>query len=288
MYDNVTEFVDDGDYLDKLKELLGDADATDETLYNAAREIDAARRNGYDLQIDLTDKELNYNDVMANRRNYLDLAGAKDSSFVNTWELLQLMSEVSKICRDDLELADADVINKYWSQASTADAKPPKLYMLSSDRDTMQGLLGVFNNLYFDAPKDGASFWLDIYQCQWNCYWYDEYKVEVIYCPDGNDLKDSCTILNYDRWVQDYRGSARLYDFEKYLSKGLKYQDYYYGYPSQEVADVCATEYTQKRSYNSPDRFYKDLLKNYGFSRNYHYHDDFFDNDFFFDPFFHW
>lgn len=227
---------------------------------------------------------------MANRRSYLDLAGAKDSSYVLTWELLQLMIEVSRITRGDLDLDEAEVINKYWTQAATDGAAAPKLYMLSADRDVIQGLLGVFNNLYLEAPKDGSSFWIDIYECQWNCYWYDEYKVEVIYCPDGNDLKDSCTILNYDRWVQDYRGSARLYDFEKHLKKGLKYQDYFYGYPSQSATDVCSTSYSQKRSYNDPNRFYKDLLKTYGFSYNYHYynHSHFFDNDDFFNPFFHW
>lgn len=153
------------------------------------------------------------------------------------------MIEVSRISRGDLKLGEAPIINEYWPDSLVADAENPKLYMLSADDTLMQSLLGVFNNLYLDSANSTSSFWIDFYECQWNCYWYDKTKVEVIYCPDGSDLKESCTILNYDRWAQDYRGAARSYDFEKWLAKGLKYQDYSNGFPSTEVDDVCAEEY---------------------------------------------
>jgi len=89
--------------------------------------------------------------------------------------------------------------------------------MLSGDEALMNGLLGLFNNLYLAKPSAASSLSIDFYECQYHCYWYDEIKVEVVYCPDGADLENSCTLIDYNRYIQDYRGGARAYNFEKFI-----------------------------------------------------------------------
>jgi len=54
--------------------------------------------------------------------------------------------------------------------------------MLSGDEALMNGLLGLFNNLYLAKPSAASSLSID-----------------------------------YNRYIQDYRGGARAYNFEKFI-----------------------------------------------------------------------
>mmetsp|Transcript_1245 Transcript_1245/g.1913 ORF Transcript_1245/g.1913 Transcript_1245/m.1913 type:complete len:151 (+) Transcript_1245:1020-1472(+) len=87
-------------------------------------------------------------------------------------------------------------MNKYFTQSDSSSAATPKLILLSADDAFLSNVLGLFNNLFLARPEPGAYVAVDFYECQWNCYWYDRFKVEVVYCPDGNNLANTCTILN--------------------------------------------------------------------------------------------
>ena len=173
--------------------------------------------------------------------------------------------------RGNITKSSATILKKYWTQAAT-DTAVPKLIAISAGDPTMKALLGVFNNLYMTTPKNGSVLSVDFYECQWNCYWYDRWKVEVSFCPDGNNLDGSCTILDFNRWYQDWRGASRSYNFENWITNSLNYQTSSQGFANQTASTVCATSYTTNGLFNSTDRFYKDLLKESNFSVYNYWH----------------
>ena len=132
-----------------------------------------------------------------------------------------MMIEASKVLRGNTTMANTTILKKYFTQAAT-DSALPKLIAISGGESNIKSLLGLFNNLFMEEIKEGSTFNIDFYECNWNCYWYDRFKVEIVYCPDGSNLSGSCTILDYNRWLQDWRGSARAYLFEDYLTKNLQ------------------------------------------------------------------
>jgi hypothetical protein len=172
---------------------------------------------------------------------------------------------LSQVLRGAITIDNATIMNKYFTQSDSSSAATPKLILLSADDAFLSNVLGLFNNLFIARPEPGAYVAVDFYECQWNCYWYDRFKVEVVYCPDGNNLANTCTILNFNRWIQDYRGGARATNFESWITKGLAAQASANSYPTQAATDVCATAYTTTGNFNSTSRFYTDLLKEFGF-----------------------
>ena len=218
----ITQYLENVGYWTNLKTFTGDSAATTDTLYKVARMIDASKDSPTDfvLQYALTSTQKLYNDVAVNAASYNDLAAADDVSNLRTWELQQMIIEASKVLRGNTTMANTVILKKYFTQAAT-DTKLPKLISISGGESNIKSLLGLFNNLFLEEIKPGSTFNIDFYECQWNCYWYDRYKVEVVYCPDGSNLSSSCTILDYDRWVQDWRGSARAYNLEDWLTRNL-------------------------------------------------------------------
>lgn len=179
-----------------------------------------------------------------------------------------LFKEVSRIVRGDLNVEDADIITKYFGQADVEDADMPKLITLVGDEETSKALLGIFNNLYLPTPAPGSVFAVDFYKCKYHCYYYrDQVKVEVSYCPDGNDLDGTCTILNYDSWIQDYKGATTARAFEHYLERNMEGYEMKAMFEDEPmIADVCAIDdFTPTVNYQDTDRYFKDLLTTNGF-----------------------
>ncbi len=177
------------------------------------------------------------------------------------------MLEVSKMVKKELAVEDSVIAKKYWpTQTGGLGAEVPKLLPLVGDEETMKSLLGTFENLYADTPAPGSLFAIDFYS-----YKYDSKYVfvEVSYCPDGDDIDGSCTLLKYDSsYNQDYRGWNKSTNFEHFVEHRLQdfEADNVFG-TNPTAASVCAApiDATKLSDYQDTSRFYTDLLKDNGF-----------------------
>lgn len=96
------------------------------------------------------------------------------------------------------------------------------------------------------------------------------------YCPDGTDLANTCTLLNYDRSTKEsdywtgYRGYNNASTFEAFLSNNLASYESKAGLLptppalSVSIETACAAPFVATKPYQSTDRFYKDILKTNG------------------------
>ena len=262
----ITTFLEDK-YFPRLKTLLANDALTNEQLYEVAGIIDTAVANGITLQIGpndsaLTPTELNYNKVAVDADNYEELALTRDQWIPQTQELQQLMLEVSKMVKKELAVEDSVIAKKYWpTQTAALGAEVPKLLPLVGDEETIKSLLGTFENLYADTPAPGSLFAVDFY-----AYKYDTryVYVEVSYCPDGDDIDGSCTLLQYDSpYRQDSRGWNKSTNFEHFVQHRLDDFELDNSFATDvTAADVCAAAVdTAKLSdYQDTSRFYTDLL----------------------------
>lgn len=170
------------------------------------------------------------------------MALSKDQWYLKSQEVQNLLVEVSKIVRGDITVDDTQIIRKYWNRPSTN--KTPKLFTLHGDDETAMALLGTFNNLKMPLPAPGSIFAVDFYSCVEQCdYKLDDHvKVEVSYCPNGLDIEDSCTLLEYDAEIQDVvTTSTSAEQFEKYLVNSMLDNEYYGGYGEAPLLkNICA------------------------------------------------
>ena len=173
------------------------------------------------------------------------------------------MVEVSKMLKNELKVEESVIAKKYWpTQTAALGADVPKLIAAVGDEETMKALLGTFDNLYLPTPESGSLFAIDYYQHKM----YPQFVyVEVSYCPDGTNTDETCTLLTYDGYNQDYRGWNKSTSFERYVEHRLSdyEQDATLG-SSPSIATVCAAPFTATATFQDTDRFYKDLLKRNG------------------------
>ena len=152
--------------------------------------------------------------------------------------------------RGDLLPENSVIAKKYWVEADTPGATAPKLITLVGDEETMKGLLWTYANLYLPTPAPGSVFAVDFYQ---NKYYTGYQYAEISYCPDGNDLEGTCTLLKQQHYTS----------FEHNLAWRQTNYETAAGLTNPTAAEVCAipAPFTPVSTYQDTDRFYKDLLK---------------------------